>query len=199
MARRQAGALQERLGVAQGDEIEHRRNGHRLRPGRTHDGQEIVQRQQVGRDHVPRRRVVDPVQKRLGLGGEVPAEAQQHCLENLLANAVKLQHFLQVLEAVGQPLEFLQAGGYRERSLWADRDWKWKEEAGISHPVFWTRVGDDWFYRTMFDQLPLPDDWPVYVSHAEASAYARWKGKRLPTEAEWHRAAVGTPDGRERD
>lgn len=96
-------------------------------------------------------------------------------------------------------LEFIQAGGYRERTLWADRDWKWKEEAGISHPVFWTRVGDGWLYRTMFDQVPLPDPWPVYVSQAEASAYARWKGKRLPTEAEWHRAAVGTPDGRERD
>jgi gamma-glutamyl hercynylcysteine S-oxide synthase len=96
-------------------------------------------------------------------------------------------------------LEFIEAGGYREQSLWADGDWKWKEEAGISHPVFWTRVGDAWFYRTMFDQVPLPADWPVYVSHAEASAYARWKGKILPSEAHWHRAAVGTPDGSERD
>lgn len=96
-------------------------------------------------------------------------------------------------------LEFVQAGGYRERLLWADRDWKWKEEAGISHPVFWTRVGDAWLYRTMFDQVPLPYDWPVYVSHAEASAYARWKGKSLPTEAQWHRAAVGTPEGPERE
>ena len=45
----------------------------------------------------------------------------------------------------------------------------------------------------MFDELPLPLDWPVYVSHAEASAYARWQGKALPTEAQWHRAAHGTP------
>ena len=44
-------------------------------------------------------------------------------------------------------------------------------------------------YRSMFDEIPLPLDWPVYVSHAEASAYARWAGKALPTEAQWHRAA----------
>ena len=47
-------------------------------------------------------------------------------------------------------------------------------------------------------EVPLPLDWPVYVSHAEASAYARWAGKALPTEAQWHRAAYGTPEGTER-
>ncbi len=50
----------------------------------------------------------------------------------------------------------------------------------------------------MFEEIPLPPDWPVYVSQAEAAAYARWKGRRLPTEAEYHRAAFGTPDGVER-
>ena len=44
----------------------------------------------------------------------------------------------------------------------------------------------------MFDEVPLPLDWPVYVSHAEASAYACWAGKALPTEAQWQRAAYGT-------
>jgi formylglycine-generating enzyme required for sulfatase activity len=46
-------------------------------------------------------------------------------------------------------------------------------------------------WRGMFDAIPLPLDWPVYVSHAEASAYARWKGRRLMTEPEFHRAAYG--------
>jgi formylglycine-generating enzyme required for sulfatase activity len=50
----------------------------------------------------------------------------------------------------------------------------------------------------MFEEIPLPLDWPVYVSHAEAAAYARWVGKELPTEAQFHRAAYGTPDGQER-
>jgi ergothioneine biosynthesis protein EgtB len=96
-------------------------------------------------------------------------------------------------------LDFMRAGGYQQQSLWSERDWNWIKQAGITHPVFWRRDGDDgWLYRTMFSEVPLPADWPVYVSHAEASAYARWKGKALPTEAQWHRAALGTSQGRER-
>src|SRR5438445_1582313 len=98
----------------------------------------------------------------------------------------------------GQYLEFIAAGGYDDRALWADADWNWKAAHNISHPVFWKRVGDSWYYQTMFDEVPLPLDWPVYVSQAEASAYARWAGKALPTEAQWHRAAYGVPDGSER-
>jgi iron(II)-dependent oxidoreductase len=90
-----------------------------------------------------------------------------------------------------QYLEFTAAGGYETRSLWSDDDWNWRTTYGISHPVFWKKTGDHWLYRTMFDEVPLPLDWPVYVSQAEASAYARWAGKSLPTEAEWHRAAYG--------
>ncbi|WP_118183631.1 SUMF1/EgtB/PvdO family nonheme iron enzyme [Paraburkholderia phosphatilytica] len=88
---------------------------------------------------------------------------------------------------------FVEAGGYRERAHWTDADWTWKEAERIEHPAGWSQHGDHWTLRTMFAEIPLPDDWPAYVSHAEASAYARWAGKSLPTEAQWQRAAQGAP------
>lgn len=98
----------------------------------------------------------------------------------------------------GQFLEFIREAGYDNPSLWSEDDWNWRSANGISHPLFWKRAGEGWLYRTMFDEVPLPLDWPAYVSHAEAAAYARWAGKALPTEAQWHRAAYGVADGTER-
>ncbi len=97
-----------------------------------------------------------------------------------------------------QFLDFLNEGGYETRSLWSGDDWNWKTAHNISHPVFWKESRDGWLYRAMFDEIPLPDTWPVYVSHAEASAYARWAGKSLASEPQWQRAAYGSPDGNER-
>ncbi|MFZ0797892.1 MAG: SUMF1/EgtB/PvdO family nonheme iron enzyme [Terriglobales bacterium] len=102
-----------------------------------------------------------------------------------------------------QYLEFMAAGGYETRSFWGDDDWNWKTARGISHPLFWKKDGIRWLWRGMFTEIPFgeipfdnaPLDWPVYVSHAEARAYARWAGKSLPTEAEWQRAAYGTAEG----
>ena len=99
----------------------------------------------------------------------------------------------------GQFLDFLQAGGYDNRNYWSDGDWQWKSEHNISHPVFWIPQGNNWVLHTMFHEIPLPLNWPVYVSHAEANAYANWAGKRLPTEAQWHRAAYGAPQATEWD
>jgi ergothioneine biosynthesis protein EgtB len=97
-----------------------------------------------------------------------------------------------------QYLDFINAGGYETRAVWDDEDWNWKSLRGISHPAFWKREGQEWLYRTMFNDIPLPLEWPVYVSQAEAKAYARWAGKSLPTESEWQRAAYGTARGDER-
>ncbi|MGD0941911.1 MAG: SUMF1/EgtB/PvdO family nonheme iron enzyme [Terracidiphilus sp.] len=99
----------------------------------------------------------------------------------------------------GEFLKFVREGGYDERRFWSNSDWAWMKEQGIGHPGFWFMRGGQWFYRTMFEELPLPLDWPVYVSYAEAAAYACFADKSLPTEAEFHRSAYGAPEGTERN
>ena len=95
-------------------------------------------------------------------------------------------------------LDFVEAGGYTQQALWSPRAWERLLAAQRTHPSFWERRVDRWLWRGMFDRVSLPLAWPVYVTHDEATAYATWKGLRLPTEAEFHRAAYGTPEGVER-
>jgi ergothioneine biosynthesis protein EgtB len=103
-------------------------------------------------------------------------------------------------------MEFVASGGYQEPRFWRGDDWAWVQRERIRHPPFWERDdgrddrrGDGaWSWRGMFETIPLPAAWPAYVTHAEATAYTRWRGARLPTEAEFQRAAYGTPEGGER-
>ena len=71
-------------------------------------------------------------------------------------------------------------------------------ETGTRAPHFWISRPDGWYWRGMFELVPLPLDWPVYVTQEEAESFARWKGGRVPSEAQYHRAAFGTPTGEER-
>jgi ergothioneine biosynthesis protein EgtB len=98
-------------------------------------------------------------------------------------------------------LAFVEDGGYRRAGLWGEEDWAWRGHAAIEHPAVWEPADDGFTYGTLFDRLPLEDvaHWPVYVSLAEARAFARWRGERLPTEAEFHRAAFGRPSGGPRE
>jgi ergothioneine biosynthesis protein EgtB len=89
----------------------------------------------------------------------------------------------------GAYLEFVDAGGYSDPRWWTPDSWQWIQASQTSHPPFWERRADAWYWRAMFDVVPLPLAWPVYVTHAEAEAYAAWRGQRLPTEAEFWRAA----------
>ena len=95
-------------------------------------------------------------------------------------------------------LAFVEAGGYAERSFWTPAAWRRREAAGRTHPLFWERRDGVWTWRGMFEPIPLPAAWPVYVTHDEAAAYTAWRGLRLPSEPEFHRAAYGAPDGVER-
>jgi len=69
---------------------------------------------------------------------------------------------------------------------------------GGPRPYYWMERNGQRFYRGLHAEIPLPLDWPVYVSHAQAESYAGWAGMKLPTEAQFHRAAFGTPGDAER-
>jgi gamma-glutamyl hercynylcysteine S-oxide synthase len=97
-----------------------------------------------------------------------------------------------------QFMDFVDAGAYRSPELWTPDAFDWVCREGVDHPRFWSRDAGGWKWRGMFEDIDLPSAWPVYVSQAEAAAYARWKHMRLPTEAEYHRAAFGDPAGHER-
>ena len=80
---------------------------------------------------------------------------------------------------------FIEAGGYKNPLYWSEDGWEWKARRNITGPEYW--VDEEW------NQVDHP---VVGVSYYEAAAYARWAGKRLPTEQEWEKAARGDKDGR---
>src|SRR5262249_3719956 len=84
-------------------------------------------------------------------------------------------------------LEFVTEGGYEQRKLWSEEAWNWKEGRNHRMPSFWNATADGWTCRTLFTDVSLEQalDWPVYTTWAEASAFALFYGRRLPTEAEF--------------
>jgi iron(II)-dependent oxidoreductase len=90
----------------------------------------------------------------------------------------------------GAYLDFMADGGYTRPELWREQGWAWLREAGHEAPRYWRREGEEWWQRTMQLDRPVDPERPVcHVTFWEADAYARWSGKRLPTEFEWEAAA----------
>ena len=94
-------------------------------------------------------------------------------------------------------LEFIEAGGYHDFRYWHAEGWDWVQKNKVEAPLYWYHINDEWMYYS-WQGLQLLDakDLVCHVSYYEAAAYAAWRDARLPTEAEWERAAPGFDWGR---
>jgi iron(II)-dependent oxidoreductase len=111
---------------------------------------------------------------------------------------------------------FVAEGGYTRREFWTEEGWSWREKEDWQHPLYWSRdsasstssststtstssASSSWRVRAMFGEESLPPGHPVSgISWYEAQAFARFAGKRLPTEAEWERAASWDADHKQK-
>jgi iron(II)-dependent oxidoreductase len=89
-------------------------------------------------------------------------------------------------------IEFIAEKGYARREFWSNEGWEFREKENWQHPLYWRKLGDDWQIRFMLEEKSLDEfkNHPVYgISFYEAEAYAKFRGKRLPTEFELEKAA----------
>jgi ergothioneine biosynthesis protein EgtB len=115
------------------------------------------------------------------------------CFDNeLVRHKVYLNDFEIAADLVtnGEYLAFMEAGGYKDFSHWHAEGWDWVKNHGTGAPLYWHLIDGRWHRYSLSGLRLLDPDQPVgHVNYYEATAYAAWRGKRLPTEWEWEAAS----------
>lgn len=115
------------------------------------------------------------------------------CFDNELGRHKVYVHDYKIASELvtnGEYLEFINAGGYTDFRHWHAEGWDWVKSNCINAPMYWYLLEGKWHCYALDGFKELPPDAPLcHVSYYEASAFAAWKGLRLPTEAEWEIAS----------
>ena len=124
---------------------------------------------------------------------EIGFEGEGFCFDNELnRHRVFLNNFSISKNLVTNSgyLEFMNAGGYKDFNFWHSDGWAWVKETQAESPMYWHFIDEEWYNYTLEGLKAVDMNEPVcHISFYEASAYASWKGMRLPTEFEWEIAA----------
>lgn len=120
-------------------------------------------------------------------------EGDGFCFDNELnRHKVYLQPYQIATNLVtnAEYIEFIKSGGYHDFRLWHAEGWAWVKSSQSEAPLYWHQLKGVWYNYTLRGLERIHPDQPVtHISYFEASAFAAWKGLRLPTEAEWEVAA----------
>lgn len=115
------------------------------------------------------------------------------CFDNELGHHQVFLHAYEIADHLvtnGDYLEFMHEGGYERPEYWLDEGWAWKQSSQKSSPLYWEKRDGRWYQFTLAGLAPInPLSALAHVTYYEASAFAQWKGMRLPTEFEWEAAS----------
>ena len=128
----------------------------------------------------------------VAIGHEAPLDGG-FCFDNETPRHEVRQYAFEIAShpvTYGEYLAFIDDGGYRRPELWLSMGWDWVQSGQRGAPLYWQRRDGAWFNHTLQGLVEIDAHTPVcHLSYFEADAYARWAAARLPTEAEWERAA----------
>jgi ergothioneine biosynthesis protein EgtB len=125
---------------------------------------------------------------------DIGSKSNGFCFDNELGrHKVFLHEFDIATELVSNAefIQFIDAGGYQDASLWLDDGWAWLKANEIAAPLYWQKNTDAWHHFTLAGMKPVQLNAPLcHISFYEAAAFAAWKKMRLPTEFEWETASA---------